>query len=64
MVDGKGYGLVSTGNRTLVPHMNITYSYGEENAAKWRDCSTVKQELFLFEVKINNPKHIHLKLIF
>jgi hypothetical protein len=64
MVDGKGYGLVSTENRTLVPHMIITYSHGEEYAATWCDCSTIKQKLFLFEVKINNPRHIHVKLIF
>jgi hypothetical protein len=60
----KDTGLCQQGTEHSSHDMIDTDSYGEEYAAKWCDCSTVKQELFLFEVKLNNPKHIEVKLIF
>lgn len=60
----KETGLCQQGTEHLSHDMINTQSYGEEYAAKQCDCSTVKQELFLFEVKLNNPKNIDVELIF
>jgi hypothetical protein len=56
MVDNKGHGPISTGDRKSLSHEDKCFKSGGDYMKEWWGGSLVKSELFLFESITKNPK--------
>jgi hypothetical protein len=52
------------GTEELLPLYDKRFHYVADYVENWWDISTIKPELVLLALKINNPKYMNCKLIF
>jgi hypothetical protein len=63
MADNTSQGLVSTEHRKAHPKIDKCLDQYDNYVEKWWDSSTINSEVFLLDLKIKTPKHMHCRLI-